>query len=400
MKKHLLFMGILAMGCTALFTSCSDDDNNSSSGKIPVEDAYNLDYKSDYATQWGNYMRIVAKLLKDDATTLYNDWAVSFNGGDSYAKQFKAHNGSLEGFESANNCLSQIIDGCIDIAGEVGETKIGDPINKWNAGNKNNEALYAVESWYSWHSRDDYTNNIYSIRNAYYGNIYTESANNYNTVAANSLYNVIKDYDADLNNRVVAAIKNAADKIQAIPQPFRNNIGSTEAKEAQEACGELAEILEDEVKPIFENSKITDDAKLDAVIAQYVDVVVVPTYKDLMAKNNALNTAVENFVKSPSNLGFEACANAWLEARFPWESSEAFLFGPVADKGLDPNMDSWPLDQVGIVNILNSQKFAELEWDGEYDEESEVIEKAQSLRGFHTLEYLVFKDGKARTIKN
>ena len=31
-------------------------------------------------------------------------------------------------------------------------------------------------------------------------------------------------------------------------------------------------------------------------------------------------------------------------------------------------------------------------------EESEIIESAQSLRGFHTLEYLIFKDGKARTI--
>ena len=33
------------------------------------------------------------------------------------------------------------------------------------------DSLYAVESWYSWHSRDDYTNNIYSIRNAYYGSL-------------------------------------------------------------------------------------------------------------------------------------------------------------------------------------------------------------------------------------
>ena len=40
----------------------------------------------------------------------------------------------------------------------------------------------------------------------------------------------------------------------------------------------------------------------------------------------------------------------------PWEQSEAFLFGPVDILGLDPNMDSWPLDQVAIVNILNSRQ--------------------------------------------
>ena len=55
-----------------------------------------------------------------------------------------------------------------------------------------------------------------------------------------------------------------------------------------------------------------------------------------------------------------AC-NAWITAREPWEESEAFLFGPVDELGLDPNMDSWPLDQNAIVQILNSQKWGDLE---------------------------------------
>ena len=83
----------------------------------------------------------------------------------------------------------------------------------------------------------------------------------------------------------------------------------------------------------------------------------------------------------------------------PWETSEAFLFGPVADKGLDPNMDSWPLDQDGIVQILTSGNYSDLNWDGDYDEEDDKIAGAQALRGYHTLEYLIFKDGEARTIQ-
>jgi hypothetical protein len=62
-------------------------------------------------------------------------------------------------------------------------------------------------------------------------------------------------------------------------------------------------------------------------------------------------------------------------------------------------MDSWPLDQEGIVQVMKEQKWSSFQWSGEYDEESEAIEAAQSLRGFHTLEYLLFKDGKARTVK-
>lgn len=61
-------------------------------------------------------------------------------------------------------------------------------------------------------------------------------------------------------------------------------------------------------------------------------------------------------------------------------------------------MDSWPLDQNGIVQVLNSQKWDEMEWSGNFDEEDEGIAAAQSVRGYHTLEYLLFKDGKPRTV--
>ena len=85
-----------------------------------------------------------------------------------------------------------------------------------------------------------------------------------------------------------------------------------------------------------------------------------------------------------------------MEAREPWETSEAFLFGPVDEYGLDPNMDSWPLDQDAIVQIMKSQKWTDLEW--KPGDDAAKVESAQNVRGFHTLEFLVFKDGKARTV--
>ena len=120
----------------------------------------------------------------------------------------------------------------------------------------------------------------------------------------------------------------------------------------------------------------------------------------LAEANAALLAGVNAFVAAPSNSKFEALAELWLAAREPWEMSEAFLFGPVADKGLDPNMDSWPLSQSDIVAIIKNGDFSALGWTGEYDEESSAIEAAQAIRGFHTLEFLIFKDGKARTVKD
>ena len=193
---------------------------------------------------------------------------------------------------------------------------------------------------------------------------------------------------------MVDAINNAYNKILAIPQPFRNNINSDEAKAAQSACAELNETLSS-LKAAGEK---LDKAKLAQAITDYVDDVVLPTYKNLVAGNTALLAAAQAFAKAPSAITIEACAVAWLAARQPWETSEAFLFGPVSDRGLDPNMDSWPLDQDGIENLIKSGKFDDLDWDGDYDEDDEDIAAKQALRGFHTMEFLIFKDGKARSI--
>jgi len=200
-------------------------------------EAANAVYNESNATAWAQYMRNTAQLLVDDVTLLCDSW----NNG--YATSFQSHNGG--DFTSGLSCIEQIIDGCIDIAGEVGDAKIGEPYDLYVSG-KTTEALYAVESWYSWHSRDDYTNNIYSIRNAYYGS-------RDGSINTNSISTLMKKYNADLDTKVKNAIANAASAIQAIPQPFRNNINSREAATAMEACSALSDVLENELKPFLTN---------------------------------------------------------------------------------------------------------------------------------------------------
>lgn len=388
MKKIFKFamMFAAALTLTASMVACGDDKNDDPQPtpvdpvEIDVNNADDLDYNEAYAEQWANYMVTVSGLLSDDASRLYSEWQ---NG---YADIFKNHNS--DEYKSAIECVEQIFDGCIDIAGEVGDQKIGEPYRLYQAGNRE-EALYAVESWYSWHSRDDYRNNIYSIRNAYYG---TRNG----SISENSLSAILAAKNADLDTRAKALIQAAAEAIYAIPQPFRSNINSQEASAAMDACADLGTFIEEELKPYF-SENINDEATLDPIVKQYVDEVVLPTYEQLAQLNAALDNTVKTFKQNPSNANFAACAEAWLVAREPWESSEAFLFGPVDELGLDPNMDSWPLDQSKIAQILKSQDFTDLNWK-EGDSEDK-ISKAQDVRGFHTLEYLIFKDGKARTVK-
>ena len=386
---------------TVSLTSCSDDDDDDDN-KGEVVDAYgdaeNLEYNSENAAAWGNYAVNLAKLLNDDSQALYNEW------NNSFAKDFKAHN-AASGYKSAVDCVNQILEGCIDIANEVGTAKIGEPVDYWTS-NKKTQALYAVESWYSWHSRDDYKNNILSIANSLLGQPITGSPAKYDYKTAMS------NGDLTQNSVIVKCMSNdklraasiavwqnvgkAWSAINAIPQPFRNNIGSKEAADAMDACAELVKSLEELNGLVADNLSEKD---CQAIVDQFVDKVALPTYKDLAEKNKALLEAVQALQKSPSNATFEKACEVWLASRQPWETSEAFLFGPVSELGLDPNMDSWPLDQEGIVQVMKEQKWSSFQWSSEYDEESEAIEATQSLRGFHTLEYLLFKDGKARTVK-
>lgn len=385
MIKKMFFaamMAVVGLGST----SCSSDNNDTPSEDWS-SDAANVDYVAANADSWGNYMQIVASLLKTDAATLYADWSSSYNGGDSYATIFK---NAKAPYTSAKSCVEQVIDGCYDIANEVGTAKIGEPYDYYQAG-QYEQALYAVESWYSWHSRDDYRNNIYSIRNAYYGSLNGK-------VATQSISALIASANSALDAEVKAAIEAAAVAIYAIPDPFRNHIGSSEAAEAMDACATLANVLTNKLKPAITALDENNDDELTAIVDQYVDVVVLPTYKSLKEATETLYNKVETFRKNPSDANFSAAAQAWLDAREPWETSEAFLFGPVADKGLDPNMDSWPLDQAGIVQILKSGNYSDLDWNGDYDEENDKIAAAQGLRGFHTLEFLLFKDGEPRTV--
>lgn len=153
---------------------------------------------------------------------------------------------------------------------------------------KTTEALYAVESWYSWHSIDDYTNNIRSIANAYYGKLDGSATN----MAENSMAKALEGTTIDKTIRQqITAAENA---IQGITQPFRNHIGSVETQKAMEACAALQASLsevkndDDEVEAGAAAVNLRDavvnnlsDEVLQNIVNNYVDNVVVPTYRNL-----------------------------------------------------------------------------------------------------------------------
>ena len=400
MKKNVFLVALLAMGLTT-FTACDEENNE----KTIPEGIADVNFEEDQTavtdanlTNWVQYSVQVANLLTKDASDLKNAWTDSYNGGDAYSEQFK-NPGTGKTFASYSNCVQQIIEGCADIANEVGTAKIGEPRDLWEKGSYK-DAVYAVESWYSFHSIDDYTNNILSIRNAVYGTRNGEQA-------AQSVASYLKANNVSLYNSLVTKINTAVNAIQGIKSPLRSYLGSNTVLAAQDACSALEKVLTNDLKPVMMAASEED---LKPIIINYTDNVVLPTYADLLADNTALNTAIRTLANTAGeyqagtktvadvHLAFKAAATQWITAREPWETSEAFLFGPVADKGLDPNMDSWPLDVDALKNTLASGRFDNLTWEGEFDENDETIAAVQNVRGFHTLEFLLFYNGKPRTL--
>lgn len=137
------------------------------------------------------------------------------------------------------------------------------------------------------------------------------------------------------------------------------------------------------------NDSATENATYTAAIDNYVDNIVVPTYADLKEKAKVLKEKV-NAMYEADQLGnltddlVKAAADQWIETREPWEESESFLFGPAATYNLDPSLDSWPLDKANINALLKS----EMTFDGNT--------LGHEVRGFHTLEYLLFYQGSAK----
>ena len=123
----------------------------------------------------------------------------------------------------------------------------------------------------------------------------------------------------------------------------------------------------------------------------YIDNTVVPTYKGMADAAIQLATTTEQMLadfkagKLETAL-IQQAGNQWREARKYWEQSEAFLFGAAADYNIDPHIDSWPLDQLSMENMLaNEEQMAQMSVD------YVANNLGYGLLGFHAVEYMIFE---------
>ena len=153
-----------------------------------------------------------------------------------------------------------------------------------------------------------------------------------------------------------------------------------------------------------DNNIAEKDQAMQAITDQYVNNVIYPIYKSLASQTSTLYDQLVE-AKSKFRAGtltqsdIDKLCNTFIAARSAWEQSESFLYGAATDFGIDPHIDTWPLDRTALAKALSSAEIIEdlddLE-DGGIDNARALVGEQQL--GFHGIEFIIFRNGQNRSL--
>ena len=130
-----------------------------------------------------------------------------------------------------------------------------------------------------------------------------------------------------------------------------------------------------------------DTPTVQQVIQNYGSNVIYNTYRDLADRAEKLSAAITKLRFETTDANLAVAQHEWRNTRRPWEQSEAFLFGPVDTEGLDPAMDSWPVNATDLQAVIDGDTVLTTESVGAF---------ADDLKGFHVIEFLLFGEGNSK----
>ena len=210
----------------------------------------------------------------------------ALDGFQNFGKAFK--NPGTGDWATALEATLEIISGCQDIIGEVGDSKIGLPYT-------GEDATY-IESPYAYNSITDFYDNILSCKNALYGQMNATAPNE------NSLIYFCKNAgNATLASQagiVVTKLDNALAKIKAMKAPFALYYSDASCKAAIDALGELDDALGAMSETLGSYAgNATVEAQCKVINENYVDNVVLATYRTLADNAQKLYKSIVNIKK-------------------------------------------------------------------------------------------------------
>ena len=188
----------------------------------------------------------------------------------NFGKAFK--NPGTGDWATALEATLEIISGCQDIIGEVGNSKIGLPYT-------GKDANY-IESPYANNSIIDFYDNIVSCKNALYGQMDATTANEKSLIyfCKNAGNATLASQASNVETKLDAALA----KIKAMKAPFALYYSDASCKVAIDALGELDEALGELAETLggYAGNE-TVEAQCKVINENYVDNVVLATYRTL-----------------------------------------------------------------------------------------------------------------------
>ena len=140
------------------------------------------------------------------------------------------------------------------------------------------------------------------------------------------------------------------------------------------------------------------------ITTQYVENVIYPIYSSLASQtddlfNKLVNAKAKYRAGTISQSDIDQICSTFLNARSAWERSEAFLYGAANDFGIDPHIDTWPLDRVALAKALsNKEVIDDLDDLDDGGIDNARINVGEQQLGFHGIEFIIFRNGQNRTV--
>lgn len=181
---------------------------------------------------WKGYGRVSAakRAFLDQAKMKGGTYPYLYNGYAAYMLQPGVGDKKYATYQEA---AEQLIAGCIDIADEVGNSKIGAAANAI-PGSEDYEADHDnIESPYSLHSIIDFQDNIVSIQHAFFGALPTDA----------SVNDFVKQKNKEVSTAVTTTSAAAFAAIGLIQEPFVEHAQDPQSKLAIEAVEKLQDAL-------------------------------------------------------------------------------------------------------------------------------------------------------------
>lgn len=144
----------------------------------------------------------------------------------------------------------------------------------------------------------------------------------------------------------------------------------------------------------------TQPLDIRPVVENYA-AIVHTNYEEIVTTAEALKTAIDTFVATPSQANLDLARTAWLDARTPYGQSESYRFygGPIDDDdGPEGRINGWPLDENYIDYVEGSAMAGIINRPADFPQitkqviadNNEIGGEKNLSAGYHAIEFLLW----------